>query len=141
MSVSVRVFSHGDRDGVLELWREVFHSDPAHRVPHLDLERKLALQPELLFVAVDAGTVIGTAMAGYDGHRGWLYYLAVRPAHRRRGIGRRLVEQVEEALADRGCPKINLQIRAGNDRAVAFYAALGYRVEERVSMGKRLPAP
>ncbi len=141
MAVSVRVFSHGDRDGVLELWREVFHGDPSHRVPHLDLERKLAVQPELLFVAVDAGTVVGTAMAGYDGHRGWVYYLAVGPAHRRRGIGRRLVERIEEALAGRGCPKINLQIRAGNDRAVAFYEALGYRVEERVSMGKRLPAP
>ncbi len=141
MAVSVRVFSHGDRDGVLELWREVFPGDPIHRVPHLDLERKLALQPELLFVAVDTGTVVGTAMAGYDGHRGWVYYLAVRPAHRRRGIGRRLMERVEEALAGRGCPKINLQIRAGNDRAVAFYEALGYAVEERVSMAKRLPAP
>ena len=82
--------------------------------------------------------VVGTIMAGYDGHRGWIYSVAVSPSHRRQGIGSRLVSHAERALTDRGCMKINLQIMEGNESVTAFYASLGYSVEKRVSMGKRV---
>jgi len=96
------------------------------------------VQRELLLVAVMNEVVVGTAMAGYDGHRGWVYYVAVKPERRRHGIGSALMRRVEEELAHMGCPKLNLQVRANNDEVVAFYKRLGYDIEERVSMGKRL---
>lgn len=120
------------------LWREVFPDAPAHNVPEEDIRRKLAVQRDLFFVAEESGELVGTALAGYDGHRGWVYYVAVKPACRRRGIGAALMARVEEELAAMGCPKLNLQVRASSREAVAFYQRLGYAVEERVSMGKRL---
>ena len=78
------------------------------------------------------------AMGGYDGHRGWIYSVAVRPEHRGQGIGRELIRTLETMLAERGCPKVNLQVRASNKQVVAFYKKLGYAVEERINMGKRL---
>ena len=98
---------------------------------------KLAVQPELILVALSGDDVVGTTMAGYDGHRGWLYAVAVNPSHRGRGIGRELVAEAERRLAALGCEKINLQVRSGNP-VEAFYKRLGYAVEERVSMGKML---
>ena len=91
------------------------------------------------FVAMDGGAVVGTIICGYDGHRGWIYSLAVAPAHRRQGIGSRLVSHAEHALGRRGCTKINLQIMEGNESVAAFYSSLSYCVEKRVSMGKTLP--
>ena len=82
--------------------------------------------------------VIATVMAGYEGHRGWVNYLAVHPDHRRGSYVRQMMAEAEQALAARGCPKVNLQIRASNTAVVAFYESLGYRVDEVVSMGKRL---
>jgi ribosomal protein S18 acetylase RimI-like enzyme len=87
---------------------------------------------------MERDTLAGTAMAGYDGHRGWIYSVAVAPQFRRRGIGAALVRQAEAALAARGCLKLNLQIVAGNEQVVGFYPSLGFAVEPRVSMGKRL---
>jgi ribosomal protein S18 acetylase RimI-like enzyme len=92
----------------------------------------------LLFVAVAQAGIIGSVMAGYEDHRGWVNYLAVNPRHQRSGLGRALMGAAEAALRARGCPKINLQVRAGNERALAFYRALGYGVDEVVSLGKRL---
>ncbi len=120
------------------LWREVFADAPAHNVPEEDIRRKLAVQRDLFFVAEEGGEVVGTALAGYDGHRGWVYYVAVKPSRRRRGIGAALMARAEEELAAMGCPKLNLQVRASSREAVAFYERLGYAGEERVSMGKRL---
>jgi len=102
------------------------------------IEKKVAARDELFFVALASNKVIGTVMAGYDGHRGWIYSVAVSPAHRRCGIGSQLVRFAERVLADRGCMKVNLQIMEGNESVAAFYAALGFSVEKRVSMGKRL---
>jgi len=85
---------------------------------------------------VDNDVVIGTIMGRYDGHRGWVYSVAVSPDVQRRGIGTALMKHVELALAERGCPKVNLQVRADNHAVVAFYESLGYLVEERVSLGK-----
>jgi ribosomal protein S18 acetylase RimI-like enzyme len=126
---------------VAALWREVFPDAPPHNVPEDDIRRKLAVQQELFFVAEEGGEVVGTALAGYDGHRGWVYYVAVEPSRRRRGVGAALMARAEEGLRALGCPKLNLQVRSSNRQAVAFYERLGYAVEERVSMGKLLAAP
>jgi ribosomal protein S18 acetylase RimI-like enzyme len=125
-------------DGVRALWEEAFPDDPPRNHAAAAIPAKLAVQPELLLVAVDDGEVVGTAMAGYDGHRGWLYSVAVRGAHRRAGIGTLLVREAERRLAQLGCAKVNLQVRAENAAVAAFYRRLGYEPEERVSMGKRL---
>ncbi len=98
----------------------------------------LALLRGLFFVAMDANAVIGTVMAGYDGHRGWIYSMAVRPEYRKQGLGSKLLFFVEEKLAERGCMKINLQIMEGNEAVERFYASNGYLTEERISMGKQV---
>ena len=103
---------------------------------HIDERRPL--DPNLFFVADIAGTVVGTVMGGYDGHRGWIYSVATDPGHRRQGIGSALLRRVETALIERGCLKVNLQVRTSNAAVIAFYEKLGYAVEDRVSMGKCL---
>ena len=128
------------RPQVIQLWGEVLGYQSGHNAPALVIDKKLALQDGLFFVALDAQAVVGTVLAGYDGHRGWLYSVAVHPAHQHKGIGSALVRHAEQALAARGCMKINLQIVEGNEGVTAFYAALGYAVEKRVSMGKRVTA-
>ena len=99
---------------------------------------KSRVQEDLFFVGTIGSRIVATAMAGYDGHRGWIYYLAVDPDDQRRGMGRRMMEWAEAALKKRGCPKINLQVRDENEAARGFYAAIGYRLEPIVSFGKRL---
>lgn len=130
--------NHAHRSQVIALWETVFGYESAHNAPALAIDKKLAADDKLFFVALSAGAVVGTLLAGYDGHRGWLYSVAVHPAQRKQGIGAALVAHAERALADQGCMKINLQILAGNASVTAFYAALGYAVEPRISMGKRL---
>ena len=127
------------RDQVVRLWELVFGYEAPHNAPALVIDKKLAAADGLFFVALCGGVVVGTIMAGYDGHRGWIYSIAVHPDHRKRGIGSQLLSLAERHLASRGCPKINLQIMEGNEQVRAFYEASGYSVEERVSMGKRLP--
>ncbi len=134
------------RSQVMAVWRTSFGYDTAHNEPGLVMDKKLAMQDGLLFVAVLAGDsaadatgeVVGTVMAGYDGHRGWLYSVAVSPAHRKLGVGRQLVAHAEQALVSLGCLKINLQLLQSNAAVAAFYASMGYAVEPRVSMGKLL---
>jgi len=131
-----------DVEAVVDLWREVFpeYADPAHpqRDPRANVERKLSFGDDLFWVAEIEGRVVGSVMAGWDGHRGWLYLLAVRPAWRRRGIARALLVEAESALAERGCPKVLLQVAAGNDAAAEFWRAHGYRLETHASFGKLL---
>lgn len=136
--MDIRPFEEKDSEAVAGLWGEVFPDAPSWNDPRRDIERKLGVQRELFFVACESGRVVGTAMAGYDGHRGWVYYVAVSPEHRRRGIGAALMRAVEDTLERRGCPKLNLQVRPTNREAVEFYERLGYGIEDRTSMGKRL---
>ncbi|MEM5341073.1 GNAT family acetyltransferase [Paraburkholderia azotifigens] len=140
--LSIRAFDAADTDAVIALWLEAFpeYRDPdrPQRNPHLSIVNKLGTQPELFFVAVKDAFVVGTVMAGYDGHRGWLYSLAVLAAERRQGIGTRLVQHAEAALAARGCPKVNLQVLSAKADVRGFYEALGYRMDDVVSLGKRL---
>lgn len=126
------------RAKVIALWEEVFGYEAAHNRPSLVIEKKIATNDGLFFVGLSDGVVVGTIMAGYDGHRGWIYSVAVSPAHRRQGFGSRLVSFAERALTERGCVKVNLQIMEGNESVSSFYASLGFAVEKRVSMGKRI---
>jgi ribosomal protein S18 acetylase RimI-like enzyme len=135
--MQVRSFRLADEATVVALWAECGLTRPWND-PHKDIARKLAVQPELFLVGVSDGAVMASVMAGYEGHRGWMNYLAVAPRFRGRGLGRLLVVEVERLLLERGCPKVNLQVRATNLEAVAFYRRLGYAQEESISMGKRL---
>jgi ribosomal protein S18 acetylase RimI-like enzyme len=133
--MQVREYASIDRDGVVELWRDVFgYPEPRNRPERVLGE--LAAGHAQLFVAIDEAGVAGTLLAGFDGHRGWLYRAAVAPRARRRGAGRALVVAAEAELRRRGCTKINLQTFPDNDAAIAFWKSVGYRVEPRVSMGK-----
>lgn len=136
----IRTFRTDDTEAVVALWdrAELIRS---WNDPHKDLARKLEVQPELFVVAVDDDErIVGAVMAGYDGHRGWMNYLAVDPEARDRGVGRALVEHVEGALHELGCPKVNVQVRSSNVRVVAFYEHLGYRIDDTIDLGKRLIA-
>jgi ribosomal protein S18 acetylase RimI-like enzyme len=134
----IRIYDESDNRAVIALWERVFAYPEPRNDPVAVIRQKLAAQPELFFVAVFDGILVGTVMGGYDGHRGWIYSLAVDPAQRRQKIGTALVRHVERALTELGCPKINLQILSSNAATVEFYQQLGYRVEERISMGKVL---
>jgi ribosomal protein S18 acetylase RimI-like enzyme len=136
--VVIEPYRDRDEEQVVGLWRSCFAAEDlvGRNEPRASIRRKLGVQRELFFVARAAGRIVGTAMAGYDGHRGWIYSLAVHPDQRRRGIGRALLRRAEAALAGLGCPKVNLQVRATNRDVIAFYERCGFIVEERVSMGK-----
>ena len=135
---TVRAYAERDRDEVVALWNRVFADDPPRNAPERVIERKLGTQPDLFLVAERRGAVVGTVLGGYDGFRGWVYHLAVDPEHRRGGIGRELMHEIERRLRTLGCPKINLQVRAHNSGVRAFYEQLGWSVEAHISMGKEL---
>lgn len=135
--VLVRAFREADEARVIELWMFAGLIKPWND-PQKDIARKLKVQRELFLVAELEGVVVGVVMSGYEGHRGWLNYLAVDIGQRRRGIGSALVRDVERRLRVLGCPKINLQVRRENAEVQAFYAALGFNNDEVESLGKRL---
>ena len=136
--MNIRAFRDGDAASVIALWREVLPDSAPHNDPARVIRQKIGVERDLFYVAVVEPKIIGTVMGGYDGHRGWVYSLAVTPDYQRRGVGRSLVAHLEAALVQRGCLKINLQVRASNKDVVAFYENCGYTIEERVSMGKRM---
>jgi ribosomal protein S18 acetylase RimI-like enzyme len=135
-SVLVRSYKEADEARVIELWTFAGLVRPWND-PKKDIERKLKVQRDLFLVAELGGSVVGVVMAGYDGHRGWVNYLAVDIGQRRRGIGTALMRDAERRLRLLGCPKLNLQVRLDNTAVQAFYAAIGFGVDETVSMGKR----
>ncbi|MDJ0921648.1 MAG: GNAT family acetyltransferase [Henriciella sp.] len=134
----IRAFRPGDEDGVIALWNEVFLDEGPWNKPQDVISRKLSVQPELFYVATRDTQIIGTIIAGYDGVRGWVHKLAVRPDHRRQGLASALMHHAEKSLKDIGCPKLNLQVRASNLGMLKFYESLGYAVEDRASLGKPL---
>jgi ribosomal protein S18 acetylase RimI-like enzyme len=136
--VSIRPYEAQDEAAVVEIWRTCFPDDPPWNEPRDVIRRKMTVQPELLLVALVDGQVVGTVLAGFDGFRGWVNKVATHPSHQRKGIASRLMRAAERALADMGCPKLNLQVRADNAAVVQFYENAGYTIEDRVSMGKRL---
>jgi ribosomal protein S18 acetylase RimI-like enzyme len=137
--MEIRPFKPEDEAALVALWEACGLTRPWND-PHKDIARKLAVQPELFLVGIVDGAVVASVMAGYEGHRGWVNYLAVSPRLRGKGFGRTLMQHVERALTERGCPKLNLQVRRSNREAVEFYRHLGYAEDESVSLGKRLIA-
>ena len=133
----IRPFRPTDEPAVVALWERCDLTRPWND-PHKDIARKLAVRPDLFLVAELDGVVVGTVMAGYDGHRGWINYLGVDPGCRRKGVGRALMAEAERLLRLEGCPKINLQVRTGNAEAIEFYRRVGFAVDDVVSFGKRL---
>ena len=126
------------REQVIELWKNVFAYTASHNSPELAIDKKLQIKDGLFFVALKEQRVIGTVMAGYDGHRGWIYSMAVYPDYRKKGIGKALLSYAQDKLIKLGCLKINLQIMEGNEEVQKFYSANGFSVEQRISMGKKL---
>lgn len=135
--MQIRAFRRGDENDVVALWNRCGLLRPWND-PHKDIARKLHVQPEWFLVGTVDNRVIATVMAGFDGHRGWVNYLAVDPQFRSKGFGRRIMAEVELLLKDFGCPKINLQIRRGNIDAIHFYKRIGFSEDDVVSYGKRL---
>lgn len=136
--MQVRLYEPGDFAGLDALWLEAFPGDPPRNRAAVAVPAKLAAQPGLFFVAVEEDRVIGSIMAGYDGHQGWLYAVAVRQDCMRQGVGTALVRTAENALHALGCSKVNLQVRSTNAAVIGFYERLGFSVEDRVSMGRLL---
>ena len=136
-AIEIRSFRPGDTEDVVALWERCGLTRPWND-PRKDIARKLKVDAELFLVGVIEDAIVASAMGGYEGHRGWVNYLAVEPAWQRRGFGARMMAEIENALRTRGCAKINIQIRRSNSAATAFYAALGFLPDDVISMGKRL---
>lgn len=135
--MNIRSFQPADEAAVIALWHQCDLVRPWND-PHKDIQRKLKVSPDLFLVGELDGRVVACVMAGYEGHRGWLNYLAVAPEHQRQGLARAIVTEAERLLKAAGCPKINLQVRTSNAGVIEFYRRLGYTVDEVVSLGKRL---
>jgi ribosomal protein S18 acetylase RimI-like enzyme len=135
--MEIRKFEIRDEVEVIALWEECNLVVPWND-PKKDIQRKLKVNPELFLVGILDGRIVASIMGGYEGHRGWVNYLAVSPSIQRKGYGRQMMEVVETKLREVGCPKINLQVRDTNKGVIAFYKAIGYDPDNVISMGKRL---
>ena len=135
--LTIRPFRSNDEEGVIKVWHACGLTVPWNN-PQRDIERKLQVKPEWFLIGEAKGQLVATCMIGYDGHRGWLYYLGVHPDHQGKGWGRELVAHAESILRRAGCPKINLQVRSTNQNVIQFYESLGFSSEATLSMGKRL---
>lgn len=136
-SFAIRTFRPEDKAAVVDLWNAC-GLIVSYNHPERDIERKLAFQPELFFVGEIGGRIVASCMAGYEGHRGWINYLAVAPSHRRRGFGAALMTEAEKRLRAVGCPKICLQVRRANPSVIRFYEAIGFLEDDVIGLGKRL---
>ncbi len=134
--MKIRTYDIADKEQVIALWKEcglvVSQNDPGK-----DIDRKLEVDPDLLLVGTLNDAVIATVMGGYEGHRGWINYLAVKPSQQRKGYGKELMSHVENLLQSKGCPKINLQVRNTNKAVISFYSSIGYGDDNVVGLGKR----
>ncbi len=135
--MKIRAFDIEDQAAVIELWQACALVVPWND-PVKDIARKLKVDADLFLVGESRGEIVATVMGGYEGHRGWINYLAVSPQHQRKGYGREIMEFVEQRIQLKGCPKINLQIRGTNTQAAEFYQAIGYDIEDTIGLGKRL---
>ncbi len=133
----IRTYQDEDEKDVIELWQNSNLVVPWND-PKLDIERKLKVNPELFLVGLVDSKIIAAVMGGYEGHRGWINYLAVLPEIQQKGLGQQMVEEVEAKLRKLGCPKINIQIRSSNKGVIEFYGKMGFSVDNVISMGKRL---
>lgn len=137
MSFRIVKYDPAYQQALIDLWKEcnlvVPQNDPA-----TDIQKKLDFQPKLFLIALLDAQLIGSVMAGYEGHRGWLNYLAISPKHQRQGYGKKLVNKAIEELRKVGCLKLNTQIRKSNISAIEFYKRIGFKEDNVVSLGKKL---
>ncbi len=133
----IRPYCSQDKAGVLKLWRDCGLTHP-NNDPEKDIARKMKVDPQWFLVGLQDNELVATVMVGYDGHRGWINYLGVKPELQGKGVGRAIMHQAEIILRAAGCPKINLQVRKSNAGVIDFYQKLGFSVDECLSMGKRL---
>ncbi|WP_299462573.1 GNAT family acetyltransferase [uncultured Gimesia sp.] len=133
----IREFKLQDQEAVINLWEEC-NLVVAWNDPLKDIQRKIKVDPDLFLVGELSGSIVATVMGGYEGHRGWINYLAVSPSYQRKGFGRKIMELVELRIKEKGCPKINLQVRESNKEVIAFYEAIGYGNDHVIGLGKRL---
>ena len=136
--MKIRLYQSSDKNDVIALWKQVFHPQTPYNDPESVINMKVKQDDDFFFVAEDKQHIIGTIMIGFDGHRGWLYSLAVHSQHRRKGVGTLLVNEALKKLKKIECLKVNLQINADNHEVVKFYKKLGFSVEDRISMGRVL---
>lgn len=136
--MKIRNYHQSDKESVISLWKEIFNPKKYHNNPEVAINMKNKYNDNLFFIAEENNQIIGSVIAGFDGHRGWLYSLAVHPSYRRKGIGTSLVKKALNELEKLGCLKVNLQIHGDNKIVIDFYEKNGFLVEERISMGKKL---
>jgi ribosomal protein S18 acetylase RimI-like enzyme len=134
--MKIRAYKVSDKGDVISLWSECGLVVPQND-PSKDIERKLKVDPDLFLVGYKESGIVATVMGGYEGHRGWINYLAVKPAEQRKGHGQAIMHAVEALIKEKGCPKINLQVRTTNEAVIAFYSAIGYGNDNVVGLGKR----
>jgi ribosomal protein S18 acetylase RimI-like enzyme len=137
MKLETRPFLPQDEEAVVQLW-DACGLVVSWNDPHKDIQRKMAVQPEMFLVGLLDERIIASVMAGYEGHRGWINYLAVHPDHQRKGYAIHMMDEAEKLLREAGCPKINLQVRKTNTEVIEFYKRIGYKVDECLGLGKRL---
>ena len=133
----IRPYKDEDEKDVIDLWFKCNLVFP-HNNPKRDIERKLKINPEWFLIGLLDDKIIASCMVGYEGHRGWINYLAVLPEYQRKGYAAKMMEEAERILESAGCPKVNLQVRKSNTEVIEFYKNIGYSVEGVVSMGKRI---
>ncbi|HEY5752740.1 MAG TPA: GNAT family acetyltransferase [Chthoniobacterales bacterium] len=138
--LQIRPFRPADEETVISIWRICNLLVAPHNQPARDIARKLAHSPELFLVGEFGDRIAATCMAGYEGHRGWINYLAVHPDFQRRGFAAAIMAHAERLLRDRRCLKINLQIRETNTQVIDFYRSIGFSIDPVISMGKKLEA-
>jgi ribosomal protein S18 acetylase RimI-like enzyme len=136
-SFYIRTYVENDQEEVIKLWKTCSLVRPSND-PRKDILRKSRVNPELFLVGILGNRVVATVMGGYEGHRGWANYLAVDPRHQKKGLGKNIMTSLEELLLAKGCPKINLQVRKDNQTALDFYSKIGFKVDDVISLGKRL---
>ncbi len=134
VKMEIRKYQAKDKSALVSLWERAFPDDPPHNAPSIVIEQKLVVD-DLIFIAENDKKIVGACIAGYDGHRGWLYAVAVSRSQRRKGTGTLLIKFAIEALKAIGCNKVNLQIRSTNTAVTNFYKSLGFFIEDRLSMG------
>jgi hypothetical protein len=136
--MKIRNYHQSDKESVISLWKEIFNPNQHHNTPEIAINMKIKNNDNLFFIAEEENQIIGTIISGFDGHRGWLYSLAVHPDYWRKGIGTLLVKRALDELKNVGCLKVNLQIYGKNKTVKDFYEKMGFIIEDRISMGKKM---
>lgn len=135
--MNIKPYHPDNQQAVIHLW-QACHLVVAQNDPLKDIQRKMLVNPDLFLMGELSGEIVATVMGGYEGHRGWINYLAVSPKHQCKGYARTMMQRVETLIQQKGCPKINLQVRDTNTEIIQFYQAIGYDIENVVGLGKRL---